>query len=136
MEVNRAARIGQSAILVALITAVSAGCTPTGEAPALATAGQFETALAAHDNDAACRLLSDEARHRLEMASARPCAAALAALALPAGPTRSIETWGGNSQVRLDGSVLFLAEFQTGWRVTAAGCTPRTDQPYDCVVAA
>jgi len=136
MVLNRAARIGQSAILVALVTAVVAGCTPTGESAAWATASQFETALAAQDHDAACRLLSDEARHRLEMASTRPCPAALAALSLPAGQARSIETWGGNSQVRLDGSVLFLAEFRAGWRVTAAGCTPRPDQPYDCVVAA
>ena len=135
MMITRPSRIGLSALMVALFTAVGAGCTPAGQAEAWATAGQFETALAAHDNQAACRLLSDEARHRLETASTRPCPAALAALSLPAGPTRSIETWGGNSQVRLDGSVLFLAEFRAGWRVTAAGCTPRTDQPYDCVVA-
>jgi len=136
MVLSRTARIGLSAIMVTLFTAVGAGCTPASQAAAWDTAGQFETALTAHDDEAACRLLSDEARHRLETASVRPCPAALAALSLPSGPTRSIETWGGNSQVRLDGSVLFLAEFAAGWRVTAAGCTPRTDQPYDCVVAA
>lgn len=133
---NKPARLGLSAITVALFTAVGTACTPASQAAAWETAGQFETALTTHDDLEACRLLSDEARHRLETATTRPCPAALAALSLPTGPTRSIETWGGNSQVRLDGSVLFLAEFRTGWRVTAAGCTPRTDQPYDCVVAA
>lgn len=129
-------RVSLVAVGVVAFLAVGAGCTPAGQSAAWAAAGQFETALTDHDGEAACRLLSDEARHRLETASTRPCPAALEALSLPAGPARSIQTWGGNSQVRLDGTVVFLAEFRAGWRVTAAGCTPRTDQPYDCVVAA
>lgn len=129
-------RVGLVLLAAGLLLAVGTGCTPAGQAAAWDVAGQFETALTARDGAGACRLLSDEARHRLESASDRSCPAALAALALPTGPLRSIQTWGGNSQVRLDGSVLFLAEFRAGWRVTGAGCTPRPDQPYDCVVAA
>ena len=30
---------------------------------------------------------------------------------------------------------VFLATFPGGWRVVAAGCTPRGDRPYDCTVA-
>jgi hypothetical protein len=136
MRLIQAARVSLGAAGVAAVLTVGAGCTPAGQAAAWNVAGQFETALTDHDGDGACRLLSDEARHRLETASTRPCPAALEALSLPAGPVRSIQTWGGNSQVHLDGAVLFLAEFHAGWRVTAAGCTPRPDQPYDCVVAA
>ena len=94
MMITRPTRMRRSAIMIALLTAVGAGCTPAGQAAAWTTAGQFETALAAHDDDAACRLLSDEASHRLETTSTRPCSAALDALSLPAGPIRSIETWG------------------------------------------
>ena len=36
--------------------------------------------------------------------------------------------------MRLDKDTLFLARFDQGWRVTAAGCTPHGDLPYDCTV--
>ena len=36
--------------------------------------------------------------------------------------------------VRLAGDTVFLAVFPGGWRVTAAGCTPRGDRPYNCTV--
>jgi hypothetical protein len=29
---------------------------------------------------------------------------------------------------------VFLAAFPGGWRVVAAGCTPRGDRPYDCTL--
>lgn len=110
------------------------GCTPAEQPAALEAGRQFQVAVGAGDRVAACALLSPAARGNLEGASARPCPAALAALSLPAGGTRSIEVWGDGAQVRLDAGVLFLARFGTGWKVTAAGCTPRPDQPYDCVV--
>ena len=46
-------------------------------------------------------LAPDEARARLESASARPCADAMARLTLPTGEVRSTEVWGGEAQVRL-----------------------------------
>ncbi len=46
-----------------------------------------------------------------------------------------MSVWGDNAQARLAGGALFLAEFDTGWRVTAAGCTfVSDDRPYDCAV--
>jgi hypothetical protein len=125
-------RLGPLAVLALVATA----CTPAGQPAAWDAAGRFQAALASNDRAGACQLLSDEARDRLEITSRRPCPEALAVLSLPTGSTRSIQTWGGVSQVRLDGAVLFLAEFKAGWRVTAAGCTPRAEQPYACSVAA
>jgi hypothetical protein len=47
----------------------------------------------------------------------------------------SVSVWGDNAQARLADGALFLAEFDTGWQVTAAGCTFVSDEvPYDCDV--
>jgi hypothetical protein len=94
----------------------------------------FQAALRDHDLTGACQLLSEEARHKLESGSGKPCPIALADVDLPTGTANSIEVWGDNAQVRLDPGVLFLAEFREGWKVTAAGCQPRPDMPYDCDV--
>ena len=46
-----------------------------------------------------------------------------------------IDVYGRDAMVRWGGSTLFLARFDDGWRVTAAGCAPRgEDLPYDCAV--
>jgi hypothetical protein len=111
-------------------------CTSSEEPAVLATATSFQRAVAGQDTATACGLLSGEARSRLESASGKPCTEALAALRLPGDDVRSTEVWGGEGQARLAGQVLFLAELRDGWRVTAAGCTPRPDQPYACLVRA
>ncbi len=122
-------------VLVMLpLALVTAGCTPAQQPPARAAAETFQTAVRASDADGACRLLSPETRGNLESASGKACAGALAGLDLPKGGVRSVEVWGDEALARLDGAVLFLARFRSGWRVTAAGCTPRAGKPYDCDV--
>ena len=121
-----------TAVTVLLYSA--SACTPVGQGAAQQAAETFQAAVAEQDSRTACGLLSDEARGSLEGASTRPCPEALAALRLAGGPVRSTEVWGRNAQVVLEPGVLFLAQFRAGWRVTAAGCTPRSDQPYDCTV--
>ena len=32
------------------------------------------------------------------------------------------------------GDTVFLLRFPDGWRVSAAGCTPQGEAPYDCEV--
>ncbi len=98
------------------------------------TGAAFQRALRSDDLVGGCRLLSDEARNSLESASTRSCPVALAALELPTGEIRSIEVWGGNGQIQLQSGTVFLAQFDTGWRITAAGCERRPDLPYDCDV--
>ena len=39
------------------------------------------------------------------------------------------------ARVRLSDDTVFLGMFAGGWRVVAAGCTPRGERPYDCTVA-
>ncbi|MFL6026340.1 MAG: hypothetical protein ACJ72G_07290 [Friedmanniella sp.] len=122
-----------AAVAVAAIGCV-AGCTPASEQSARQAAAEFQGALRAGDTGAACQLLSDKARSSLESTAVRPCRDALAALQLPTGNVGTGEVWGRNAQVALDSGVLFLAQFKVGWRVTAAGCTSRPEQPYDCDV--
>ena len=121
-------------LLVALLMLPGLGCA-SAEQPAAMQAGRwFQAAMAAGDTAGACALLSDEARGNLEAASATPCTAALARLTLTGDAPQSIEVWGDNAQIRTESGVVFLARFSTGWKVTAAGCQPRGDSPYDCQV--
>lgn len=46
-----------------------------------------------------------------------------------------VDVYGRDAMVRWGGATLFLARFDDGWRVTAAGCEPRgKDLPYDCTI--
>jgi hypothetical protein len=119
---------------LSLVLLVTASCTPAEEPAARAAGDSFQAALRGNRDRVACQLLSDEARINLESGSGRTCEQAIARLRLPSGQVRSLQVWGGNSQLRLDSGVLFLAQFKTGWKVTGAGCRPRPDQPYDCDV--
>ena len=67
-----------------------------------------------------------------------PCAQALAEAGLaPAGAGGSVTVAGHSAQVRYADDTVFLARFDDGWRVTAAGCERVSSDdavPYDCVV--
>jgi hypothetical protein len=77
-------------------------------------------------------MLTDDARRDTE-SFGRDCASQLATLPDP-GAAQQIEVWGDTAQARLAGDTLFLLQFPDGWRVSAAGCTPQGDAPYDCEV--
>lgn len=127
-------RSGRLATLVVLTAPLLLACTPAEQPAAVAASRAFTQAVGAGDTAGACALLSDEARGNLEAISTRPCVESLARLALPADPPQSVEVWGDNAQVRTSSDVLFLSRFSSGWRVTAVGCRPRPDQPYDCAL--
>jgi hypothetical protein len=88
----------------------------------------------AGDLGSRCDLLAPAAREALESDGSGPCADVLGDLPLPGGRVESVEVWGGNAQVRMSGDTLFLTQTPAGWRVTAAGCEPRGEAPYDCEV--
>ncbi|MGR4879885.1 hypothetical protein ACIPUC_10685 [Streptomyces sp. LARHCF249] len=94
----------------------------------------FEQSLASGDYRAACALLAPETRSQLEDDEKQTCAKALEGQDLPAGAVDGAEVYGRQALVRASGETLFLSRFTGGWRVVAAGCTPRGDKPYDCVV--
>ncbi|MFJ9079409.1 hypothetical protein ACIRO3_29830 [Streptomyces sp. NPDC102278] len=103
---------------------------------ARAASERFERALASGDHEAACRLLAPETSGQLEQDEGKACREALGAEELPAaGAARATEVYGRQAVVRLVGDTLFLSQFNGGWKVVAAGCTPQGEQqPYQCVL--
>ncbi|MFE7595643.1 hypothetical protein [Streptomyces sp. NPDC057494] len=93
----------------------------------------FEQALADADYRQACALLAPQTRQQLQENEHRLCAPALRDQALPtAGPVRATQVYGRQALLRLQNDSLFLSQFADGWKVVAADCTPRGDQPYQC----
>lgn len=130
----RPARVLYAVGLAALLPV--AGCAGQGsadDASAAATALRFTRDLAASPPQA-CALLAPQTLKELED-SQGACPSSLPGLDLPrAVAVRSTEVYAKDAIVRLDRDTMFLARFDQGWRVTAAGCTPHGDLPYDCTV--
>lgn len=120
------------AAVAVLVAVLIAGCGSAQESEVLAAAGRFEAAVSAGDGGSACAALTERARRGVE-SFGRDCAQAVAGLPA-AGRARTAEVWGDSAQVRFDGDVVFLALFEDGWRVRAAGCRPNPDGPYECTV--
>ena len=111
------------------------GCGASGSA-AQDVAVRFYEAVEAGQGAAACDLLAPESRRAIEQSTRKPCADALRSEDLSA-PGRVVETerFGNQAQVRFDHDTAFVAEFDEGWRLVAAGCTPREPLPYDCTIS-
>jgi hypothetical protein len=91
------------------------------------------TAVAAGNGESACATLAPETLHELEESAEQPCAEAILDEDLPQpGQVIGADVYGQWAQVRLAGDVVFLAVFPEGWRVVAAGCRSRGEQPYNC----
>lgn len=130
----RPARLPYAVGLAVLLSV--AGCAGQGSADdgsAAAAALRFTRDLAASPSEA-CGLLAPQTLKELED-SQGSCPSSLPGLDLPrAAAVRSTEVYAKDAIVRLDKDTVFLARFDQGWRVTAAGCTPHGDLPYDCTL--
>jgi len=120
---------------VPLALAVTA-CGTGHEEEVEATAADFYAALADRDGAAACALLAPATRSELEQSSGKPCPRAVLEEKVPkAGDPDTVQVFGTEGQVTFDRETTFLGDFPQGWRVVAAGCTPREPRPYDCVLS-
>lgn len=130
---------GPVAVAVALsLTAACAGCSGRGSAENAAVADVATVFLAAAGAApaSACDLLAPATLEELR-SDGEECADALAEAA-PSGDADTeprVEVYGRDAMVRWGDETLFLALFDDGWRVTAAGCEPTGDDlPFDCAV--
>jgi hypothetical protein len=114
-----------------------AACSGQGTAQAGAAGSVAEDFVRARTSDpqAACALLAP--RTLEEVTAEEPCTEAVSQDA----PTRSdqaprVEVYGKDAIARFSGETVFLALFDTGWKVIAAACQPRAEgRPYDCSVS-
>jgi hypothetical protein len=118
-----------------------AGCSalapdaPAAEGVAVAFAAAIDSGNAAE----ACAILAPGTVAEIESSEDAPCEEAILRLGLPGGGVgRSAEAFGRGAMVELDNDTVFLVGDPSGdvrgWRVTAAGCEPRAERPYDCTV--
>jgi hypothetical protein len=96
----------------------------------------FHRAYTDQDAAAACAVLAPPTKSALEQSAGKPCDAALLSEELPSvGTPERVEVFGTSAQIRYDGETTFLARYQGGWKVIAAGCSYRPHQPYDCTIS-
>jgi hypothetical protein len=127
-----------SAFAVLVLTGCGlAGCgSPSGRGDAAtAVALRLLTAVDADDGATACATLAPDTLAELESSAEKPCATAVLEEDLPAPATvDTVDVYGQWARVVLSDDTMFLATFPGGWRVVAAGCSPRDRRPYDCVL--
>jgi hypothetical protein len=129
------------AALAVLALPALAGCSSLApDAPAAeGVAVAFAAALDAGNAAEACALLAPGTREEIESREDAPCAESILAQDLPTGGQgRRAEAFGRGAIVELDNDTVFLVGDGNGdvrgWLVTAAGCKPRAERPYDCTV--
>ena len=116
--------------------AALSGCTVNSHRDAVSgVARTFVARVEAGDGSGACALLTDEARSSVPGATDASCPEAITGVKEHGKRISGVQVWGDAAQVHIGDDVLFLRRMSGRWQVSAAGCTPRPAQPYDCEVA-
>lgn len=126
------ARTIRSAAALLAVVLPAAACAAAGEEDDVArTAAGMVRAAQAGDGRAACAALVPRAVDGLETAGAR-CDRQIVRLGLSGNEAGEVEVWGDRARARVGSGWVFLTRWGSGWKVTAAGCEPRSGRPYDC----
>ncbi|MYS88622.1 MULTISPECIES: hypothetical protein [Streptomyces] len=121
--------------VVVLVTAGACGTPSERRDSVTAQVTRFERALDTGQRERLCTALAPSTREELEQSAKRSCAQAIGEQGLPAaGAVRRVDVYGDQARVVLEHDTLFLARFPAGWKVTAAGCRPRPQRPYQCEI--
>jgi hypothetical protein len=126
-----------AALAASTLLLTVAGCASVDDRQTAASAAAVRllTAVKNNDGQAACAVLGPETAAEIVQSAGQACPQAILDEDLPdPGVVTAAAVWGQQAQVRTSTDTLFLAVFPGGWRVVAAGCTPRGDRPYDCTV--
>ena len=126
----------RSALLLAAgaIALLVSGCASADAPEVERVATQFEDS--SGDPGSRCDLLAPRTLEQLEKQLQKSCAEGIGGIPLEGGDVERVEVWGGDAQVRMSGDTVFLTHTSTGWKVAAAACSPRPEEPYDCEVEA
>lgn len=131
-----AVREWRAGAVAAGMVVLLAGCgAPAGSDEVRRTAADWLSAAQAGDARRLCTLLTPAAVDSV-VTGDETCEQAVGDLDLPGGgAVGPVQLWSDEAQVRTGTDTLFLVRLGAGWRVNGAGCRPRPDRPYDCVVA-
>ncbi|MEV5311411.1 hypothetical protein [Streptomyces sp. NPDC052610] len=129
-------RYGRGVAAVAVLAAVGAcGSLPERRDAVTLQVTRFERLLAAGRYAPLCGTLAPATREELEHTAEAACARAIGEEELPpGGAVRQVDVYGAQARVVLEHDTVFLSHFPDGWKVTAAGCLPRPERPYQCAI--
>jgi hypothetical protein len=129
-----------SVVLLFGALGATAGCAAPGAEDAADVAVRFAAA-AGTDPESACTLLAPRTLEAMAADGGGACANALedvgAAIEAPEGRPTQVDVAGHSARVLVAGQAVFLARFDQGWRITAAGCDRRQLDlrvPYECSI--
>jgi hypothetical protein len=132
------ARMRPRLFLVAASTAVAlaaTGCaSSSGRTQVSAAATSFVRAIEAADGPVACRMLTSDARRSASGATDTQCSDAILSITEQGEAVHGVQVWGDAAQVRIAQDVIFLRHISGSWQVSAAGCKPQRQGPYQCTV--
>ena len=118
---------------LALLVGVTGCGTDDDATAARGVVDAFFAALEGDDGEKACEQLNPETRAALEDQEKSACRDAITQLDLQASDVERVQVYGRSAMAELsDGEAAFLDQEQSGWRISAAGCRPVGDRPYDC----
>ena len=130
----RGTPLGVSRLLLVATLGLTACGTRARENGAAAVAERFVAAVSGRDGATACGLLTQQARESVSGATDVTCADGVLNGHEQGSTVGQVEVWGDAAEVRIGADVIFLLHLDSGWFVSAAGCTPRPSAPYQCDV--
>ncbi len=120
-------------VVVGTVLLTTTACGSGASDASSTVAERFYRAIEAEDGATACSLLAPKTLREVEESEKASCDTAILDEDIPVGgAVTDLHQYGGQAQVRLRGDTAFLAEFDDGWKIVAAACTPQGEQPYDC----
>jgi hypothetical protein len=122
--------------VLVLAAGTTTACSSSEASSADRVATAFSTAVTASEGADACALLAPKTKSEVEQSAGKACPDALLGENLPrAGGLMSTDAYGTMAKVTFRADTMFLARFKGGWRVMAAGCSPKSGHPYECTVS-
>jgi hypothetical protein len=120
---------------VLLLVLVAAGCSSSRDDTVQQAAEVFHAALRSQDGASACDSLADQVQAELQQSSGTSCEVEILESGVSTdGQVQDVNVSGTAAQVRYDDDIIFLAEFEDGWKIIGAGCERQAGGPYDCHV--